>query len=144
MKPFVFNLARPMGNWRENASNFVQWQEWDRQWRHKLGWRAGLAFWKKTNVKGSRVLLSRHWPHRLCWSWSIWVGVARPEYDGPNRFFIVIMRPYRNVQWRIWRFIGSVHWQDSDHMAALGRYRDGAPKIYWKQRLANAEPAGTA
>lgn len=33
---------------------------------------AGLAFFQKTNVKGSIVIASRHWPDSITWSWSLW------------------------------------------------------------------------
>jgi hypothetical protein len=144
MKRFHFDWGRPVSDWREGASNLAEWQAWDRSWRRKLGWRAGLTFWSKTNVPGSRSLLARHWPHRLCWSWSIWVGVARPDFDGPNRIYLNVSRRYRSIEWRLWRFKGSTHWQDSDWMVALGPYKDDAPKIYWKHHLEHAEAVGSA
>lgn len=33
---------------------------------------AGLYFFQRTNVKGSIVLASRHWPDSITWSWSVW------------------------------------------------------------------------
>jgi hypothetical protein len=33
---------------------------------------AGLRFFQPTNVKGSIVLASRHWPDSITWSWSVW------------------------------------------------------------------------
>lgn len=39
----------------------------------------GLSFFKKTNVKYSYVLVSRHWPHLLCWSWSLWITFYKPN-----------------------------------------------------------------
>jgi hypothetical protein len=141
--PFKIDLTKPR-NWREDASNADAWARWDREWRKRLGWRAGLAFWCRTNVPKSRVLLSRHWPHRLCWSWSIWVGIVRPAYDGKRTLSIVALRRYRSFDIRLWWFKASFHWQNSDHMVALGPYREGAPKIYWKHHLERAEPAGSA
>lgn len=76
----------PAQRWEDSASNLADWKGWDRMMRSRCGWLAGLAFWGKTNTESSRVLLSRHWPHRLCWSWSIRVGVRRDvEMDGPRR-----------------------------------------------------------
>ena len=73
------SLKKPP-HWRDIASNAKTWDTWDRAWRRKLGWRAGLRFWGKTNVPGSRTLLSRHWPHHLCWSWSMALtAVLMPE-----------------------------------------------------------------
>lgn len=141
--PFKIDL-KPRGgcSWREQASNYNAWAKWDRAWRKRLGWRAGLSFWSKTNVKGSRVLLSRHWPHRLCWSWSIWVSRNRPGYE-TNRIGCVIIRQYRNCDIFLWKWRISYHWQDSDWMAAIDRKHD-APTIYWKHHLEHAEPIGSA
>lgn len=139
------DLRRRTGeSWRSQASNAEAWLSWDRAWRRKLGWRAGLAFWSQTNTPGSRVLLSRHWPHRLCWSWSIWVGLMRPEFDGPRRFLFILRRPYRQFDVRLWWVKVNYHWQDSAWMGALGPAYADAPKLYWKHHLENAEPAGTA
>lgn len=142
--PFKFNFTRA-ARWQDQASNAADWVRWDRDWRRKLGWRAGLVFWGKTNVKGSRVLLCRHWPHRLCWSWSIWVGKRREGYDGPMRFSIVVLRQYRSASLWLGSFYINLHWQDSSFMVAVGPdFKSDAPKIYWKHHLENAEPAGTA
>lgn len=141
--PFKLDLTKPP-TWRDRASNLAEWEAWDRAWRKRLGWRAGLAFWKKTNTPRSRVLLSRHWPHRLCWSWSIWVGIARPGYDR-KCFAFILSRPYRMTNIRLWWFKFSFHTQDSDWMANVGpTYKPDAPKIYWKHHLERAEPMGTA
>lgn len=139
---FRCDFEKP-GCWRERASNLAEWEAWDRAWRKKLGWRAGLRFWSKTNVPGSRSLLSRHWPHRLCWSWSIWVGIARPGYD-KKCFLFSYSRKYRRLDVRLWWFKLDWSWQDSQWMVGLGPYRKDAPTIYWKHHLEHAVPAGTA
>jgi len=140
--PFKIDLTPPANNWRENASNFGAWEKWDKSWRKRLGWRAGLSFWSKTNVEGSRSF-SRHWPHRLCWSWSIWVSRNRPGFE-TNRIGFVFVRRYRNFDLMLWKWRVTGHWQNYDYMAGLGPYKEGAPKIYWKHHLQNAEPAGSA
>lgn len=134
----------PGQNWRDDASNLAEWDVWDRAWRKKLGWRAGLRFWGGTSTPGSRVLISRHWPHLLCWSWSVWVGKRREGFDGPRRFSIGYSRQYRCAD--IWLFVvyARLSWQNYGHMANVGpRYAD-APKIFWKHHLENAEPLGSA
>lgn len=140
--PFKIDLTKPPC-WRDHASNVEVWDAWDSAWRKRLGWRAGLTFWGKTNTPKSRILLSRHWPHRLCWSWSIWVGLARPGFDR-KCFSFVVSRRWRMTDIRLWWFKFSFNTQDSDWMAGLGPYRQDAPKIYWKHHLQHAEPAGTA
>jgi hypothetical protein len=142
--PFKFNMARSP-SWRDSASNVAEWDAWDRAWRHKLGWRAGLKIWGQTNMAGSRTLISRHWPHRLCWDWSVWVGRWREGHDGPRRCSIVVSRPYRFAEIWVWTHYARLSWQNSQWMVAVGpTYRPGAPKIYWKHHLENAIPAGTA
>lgn len=42
---------------------------------------AGLAFFQPTNVKGSVVLVSRHWPDSITWSWSVW---WRSKFGSPK------------------------------------------------------------
>lgn len=134
----------PAARWEDSASNLDVWRQWDATMRQRCGWRAGLAFWGKTNTEGGRVLLSRHWPHRLCWSWSIWVGLRRGvDMDGPSRVSLVIGRPYRFCEIQIVRAYVRVTWQNYGWMVA-SRYEAGAPTIYWKHHLEHAVPAGTA
>lgn len=140
--PFKIDLTRS-SRWRDQASNAAEWDKWDREHRKRLGWRAGLKFWSETNVPGSRVLLSRHWPHHLCWSWSIWVGIVRPKYDGRRTLCLAALRQYRSIEVRLWWVKASLSWQDSEWMPGLS-YREDAPKIYWKHHLEHAEPAGRA
>lgn len=142
MRRFSIDWTSPR-HWRDDASNAADWEYWDREIRRKLGWRAGLAFWSKTSTPGSRVLLSRHWPHHLCWSWSIWVGKWRQGYDGPRQLSFVASRRYRFIRLWLWGVYVNVSWQDSDWMAGLA-YRGEAPKLYWKHHLLHAEPAGSA
>lgn len=33
---------------------------------------AGLRFFQRTNVKSAFVIVSRHWPDSITWSWSLW------------------------------------------------------------------------
>lgn len=44
---------------------------WDCAMRRKFGWRAGLSFWTRESG-GGRVLIARHWPHKLCWDWAVY------------------------------------------------------------------------
>lgn len=139
----IIDWTRP-GSWKDRASNLAEWDRWDRTERRKLGWRAGLHFWERTNVPGSRVLVSRHWPHRLCWSWSVWVGKYREGFDGPRQFSFTASRRYRFIRLWVWTHYVNVTWQDSDWMVGLGYRGEDAPKIYWKHHLEHAEPAGSA
>lgn len=138
------DLERPR-DWRDEAYNLAEWQEWDRTQRKRLGFFAGLKFWSKTNTPRNRVLLSRHWPHRLCWDWSVWVGLHRgAEWDGPLKVAFTLSRQYRRVDLTVLWLKVDVSWQNYQHMAGLGPNGQGAPKILWNHHLAHAEPAGTA
>jgi len=59
--------------------------------KKKFGVFAGLRFWRKTNMNGNRVLISRHWPHIIPWSWSVWVKWSKwpvrwGHYKKPNGY----------------------------------------------------------
>lgn len=76
---------------------------------------AGFAFWKKTNRKRSRVLVSYHHPACLCWSWFVVLSAFPAAYGkGLYRWF------YRySGQWRLTiPFVIEVYWhrQHSDWM----------------------------
>lgn len=143
---FIFNLDLTKSrNWRESAANLSEWEAWDRIERERRGFFAGLKFWRKTNVPGSRVLLSRHWPHRLCWDWSVWIGLHRgKEYDGSLGVRINISRRYRVVNIDVLWLKFHVHWQGSQYMAALGPFSAEAPKIVWMHHLARADGSNDA
>lgn len=138
------SLQRPR-SWREDAYNIAEFDAWDRACRKQLGWRAGLRFFRKSNTERSWVLASRHWPHLLCWSWSLWGGFRRSAYwDGPRRLGLVVSRKYRFVEID---FLGPylrLTWQDYGHMPACGAPRTSAPKILWQHHLRDADVEGSA
>jgi uncharacterized protein YdaU (DUF1376 family) len=141
---FGINLEKPR-DWRDGAYNLAEWKAWDRAQRTRLGFFSGLKFWGTTNTPGSRVLLSRHWPHRLCWDWSIWVGLHRgADWDGPLKVAFIVSRKYRNVNISLLWFKLNANWQNYQHMAGLGPIGRGAPSILWNHHLEHAEPAGRA
>ena len=145
MSGFQIDLRRP-NRWEDSASNLKEFRQWDRDQRRKYGFLAGLQFWGRTNTPRSRVLLSRHWPHKLCWDWSVWVSWwhrERAEYDGPRRISLHVSRFSRSADLHFW--LGSIRlsWQNYGYMAARNA-EPSAPKIYWKHHLANAEPMGSA
>ena len=43
-------------------------------------WGTGLQFLKRSS-DGSLIVAYRHWPHLLCWSWSIDLRFFSKEYD---------------------------------------------------------------
>lgn len=55
--------------------------------KKKFGLFAGLKVWESTNMKRTKVLISRHWPHITPWSWAVYVAI----YKHPFSFF-----SYRN------------------------------------------------
>lgn len=136
-------LKRPR-SWRDDAYNLAAFDAWDREQRRRQGWCAGLGVWKKTNVPGSRVLISRHWPHLLCWQWGVWVGRYQGrEMDGPRRFALTYLRPYRIFELRLFGPYVRITWQDSDWMLSRN-YSPAGPKILWQHHLEAAEPHGSA
>lgn len=130
--------------WRDDAVNIDKFDEWDSAWRKRLGWRAGLKFFGKTNVPTRWVLVSRHWPHLLCWSWCLTVNTWRKGYDGPRMFRFLVNRKYRFAELNLFGPGVYLSWQDYGHMAALGPTRNAAPKIIWRHHLKNADVAGSA
>lgn len=118
-------------NWRTHALNLKEFEKWDKACKKQYGWFGGLTFWQKTNVEGSYTLLSRHWPHHLCWDWSIWMGKRRSvEWDGPKRFALVIDREYKNYLFEFFGYYISYHWQESDYMIGMNHRKSG-PEIIW-------------
>lgn len=138
------DLEKPR-DWRDGAYNLAEWQEWDAAQRRRLGFFSGLKFWSKTNTERSRVLLSRHWPHRLCWDWSIWVGLHRgAHWDRPLKLALIVSRKYRNIDVSLLWLKINVNWQNYQYMAGLGPNGHAAPDILWQHHLEHAEPMGSA
>lgn len=135
----VLDLQRPR-DWRDDVYNLRQFDAWDLSQRQARGWLAGLAFWQRTNVPYSRVLVARHWPHLLCWSWSCWLGLHRPGFDGPRRLTIVVERG-RSIELRL--FGPWLRWSRQDY-GHMGKRDCGAPEIVWQHHLRQAQPAGHA
>lgn len=132
--------------WEEHASNLDEFRQWDRAHRKRLGFLAGLQFWGKTNTPHSRVLLSRHWPHKLCWDWSMWVTWwhrDREEYSGSRRLSLHLSLYYRSIDLHFWLGSISLSWQNYGYMGGLA-VKPPAPKIYWKHHLEQATPMGRA
>lgn len=104
---------------------------WSARKKRELGFFAGLRL-SRVNP-GIGWAFSRHWPHLLCWQWSLWFTVARPLYDGPHRFGFW---RYGN-QWRLrlWSVEVSWHQQNYDRIPALGRrWRHDAPVIHMRRK----------
>ncbi|WP_143324215.1 hypothetical protein [Caulobacter sp. X] len=99
---------------------------WSARKKKELGPFAGLAF-GKTNVGG--ICFGRHWPHLLCWQWTIWLTPYRGRtFDGPRR--IAFFGRRNDWYLKLWFF--EIHWarQAYDRMAALGPRWSDAPAIY--------------
>jgi hypothetical protein len=95
--------------------------------KKKLGFFAGLK-WAKTNTGG--YAFSRHWPHIIPFSWTIWFEL-QPAFkykkengkSWPTYFFQFIKYPKinkaQNTYWLLqflWFFRISFHTQDQDWM----------------------------
>lgn len=99
---------------------------WDAAMRRRLGWRAGLAFWKKTNT-AARVVVSRHWPHRLCWDWALWFEPYRgAKRDGERRIGVIFC--YHTLTLDLAVFALSFRWQNYGEMVA-SQYKADAPVV---------------
>jgi hypothetical protein len=105
------DFTRPR-SWRDRAPSLAEWERWDCRMRRRFGWRAGLSFWSRTNTPGQRVLLSRHWPHRVCWSWSISFGRRREGWHGPRHFSFVASRKDRFMGLWLWVMYVNMSYQD--------------------------------
>jgi hypothetical protein len=108
---------------------------WSARTKRHLGRFAGLRL-SKTNTGG--VAFSRHWPHLLCWTWSVWLQPWRgAKWDGAPR-----LHWYRlgnngggQIGLSLWFVTLGYHWQ-SYRIAGFG-WRDQIVPIYHRER----EPA---
>lgn len=71
----------------------------------------------RTNTGG--WALSRHYPHLLCWSWSLWFVLNHRNYLG-RRFWTFTRTPPGNNAGQIalaffWIFSLSLNWQHYDY-----------------------------
>lgn len=55
-----------------------QFIDWNETWKRK-NYFAGLAFFNRTSSRLCFNIISRHWPHLLCWSWLISVDFGLPR-----------------------------------------------------------------
>jgi hypothetical protein len=132
---------------------------WHAEQCRRLGWRAGLKGPHRGNTKGRTLLLSRHWPHLLCWQWTL--DYNRSGWSGDAlRSLAETLRTPRAERWRersapavVWDackplliywepngwitfrlpFLGSLglKWQDYDLMATSGPLGRDAQRIDW-------------
>lgn len=72
---------------------------------------AGLVFFERVN-DGSLNIVSRHWPHLLCWSWLL-------NWDGRRPWRWIPGCHFRTAQWARFFFT----WQHYDYMVGLGPVR---------------------
>lgn len=131
---FIFSfIGGPVRDWRPEAANLAEFEAWDRACKRLYGWRGGLKLFAKTNEPGSWVIVSRHWPHLLCWSWSVWGG-----FVGPRRFLFVVDRRGGHVELRLFGPYISLNWQRSDYMIGMQHRNDGV-NVIWRHHRADDE-----
>ena len=108
----------------------AEFERWDRRQKLKNVF-AGIRFWGKTNVTGAHLLISRHWPHLLCWSWSIWYfGPKSPElyrYSIGFKIFQIV----KQKELRLGRFALSLHGQNYQYTPSITAKQNGAPEVEW-------------
>lgn len=83
---------------------------------------AGLYGFSRTNTPGYFLIASRHWPHLLCWSWSLTFTTERPKSWKPRASL-----QYRRIEWAwfalVWQPYGWMvqSWCEADAMAFVER-----------------------
>lgn len=132
-KRFVFAWRQNDGrDWREGAvsSTVKAFDKWDRKMKRKFGLMRTLRWFAPTNQPETRTMIvALHWPHKLCWSWTIdWSKVTR-ECAG-----FKVTCAYRHFSIVFWQRQLSYHWQDDTWMAA-SPYRGEAPKVIWAHSI---------
>ncbi len=124
--PFIKHDWRDGSSGMLNAADFIAW---DKGMKRKLGWRAGLKFFSKTSSPRSWTLVSRHWPHLLCWDWSVWAGFHRGKlWDGDRRLRFVLDK--RHAELNLFGPYIRYSWQRCDYMAGMN-YKKTAPEPIW-------------
>lgn len=131
---FVFglDLAKPE-QWRDRATpaSLRAFEAWDRGWKRRLGPTAGLAFWTRTNTPGCWNLVSRHWPHKLCWDWLVSLSVRQRRNDTPLGLLFSLHRRYRYASLTLLWVNLYLTWQNDDWMVHRAFLGDHGPEIEW-------------
>lgn len=134
MNRIHLDFRRPRKCWKDDAYNPEEFRAWDRAMRKKYGYFAGVGWFRRTDREGYRSL-SRHWPHMLCWSWQLWIGVDTPQFQvHVNRYYRFINL---DLAWARLR----LSWQDYGWMAKKNM---GAPEVRWHHHLLHMNSQGTA
>jgi hypothetical protein len=122
-----------MGVWKVTAAEF---DAWSRAEKRRRGLWSALHFMSKNNT-GGRQIVSLHWPHLLCWEWTLGWHPHRPGYD-TRRFGLFISRLCKQIELAFW--IGSLHfsWQNYQRISALGLNR---PEVDWGAEHARSQSA---
>lgn len=135
-KALVIDLRPPaQQSWRATALNAREIEDWNWRFRWSNGWRyalfAGLRFNAK-NSDGSRTLVSRHWPHRLCWSWSLRYASDVKDFRTMRRrwFLLHILREFRVAELVVAGHALHLSWQDYGYMGTKG-----CPKPIWAHQV---------
>lgn len=98
-----------------------------RKWRHPF---AGLAFFRRTSDPTVTDLVSRHWPHLMCWSW----GLSWHRQKGDERYGWRPIRLGNSIL--VWRL--RLSWQDYDWMVAPQHEAEVSAIIAAQQRKLSA------
>ena len=113
------------------AGRQAAFDAWSARMKRRLGPLAGLGL-RRTNVWG-QLTLARHWPHLLCWSWSLWFGLYRPWKTG-ERWFGAYRLRYPNGGGQAGLRLGVVSFtysrQAYDRIATTGSLGADAPRIH--------------
>lgn len=123
------------------AGRRAAFDAWSERKKRELGRFAGLRL-SRTNVPG-QLTFARHWPHLLCWSWSLWFGLYRPWKTG-ERWFGAYRIRHNSGGGQAGLRLGVVSFtfsrQAYDRIPALGPIGRDAPSIHPDTQTRRKEP----
>jgi hypothetical protein len=111
----------------DRVSAVLAFEKWSAEQKRKLGPFAGLKMFRRTSGR-SVIIISRHWPHLLCWQWLLdWAPYKADEKRRLFAFFSDTNTWTLHLAW-----IGYLYFkrQSYDRMAALGPRWADAPVIF--------------
>lgn len=96
---------------------------------------AGLRFFQRTSSAGWFLLVSRHWPHRLCWDWSLsWHHPQRAKGEMHPLGLSVGNRWHQKVSLGLW--FGSLSFVKQPYGYMLQTFgEDPAPKAIYEHNI---------
>lgn len=124
--------------------NYAEVAAWDQRRRRELGFFAGLRWFERVQ-DGRLLLISRHWPHRLCWSWFADISRIKTELGYCRKFAFSISRVAHQARLSLWSHEIAFHWQRSSWwMPNVGPEKQRAPVAVWRRQFTHPDLPFTA